>query len=405
MNQPSLRIGLGIATAVIVPSTLIRWFTPHERLGLGLGCAPFGWQIVMIVHMVASLPIGVVTSAGLARSRSPERRWALRVVYILLGLAGVSAVVLWGGSMAGALESWKAGFLARDFVRTIIAHLLVLPWLIVAALRDGPEPRIPASPAAIFVTATLAFLPPLVYTNQIVENRLIDVNVNLSSGRLLKAKSSLMGLSDLGSSGQVGGTSPTQALRGLEGKLARLERDAIRDLPASAAPSTRLQRAFLLIQLERLDEAEAILRSLSETSSDALLLLGAVYRDQARWSESERAYRQALASLLPGSIRDRDSQERSATAYDGLAEAARSGGHPEIAEQAYQEARRRLPALAGYWALQLGRHYLSGGRPLDAIAQLRQAARLEPTLEARVRPLILQAQVRTPACLLRSPYR
>ena len=161
----------------------------------------------------------------------------------------------------------------------------------------------------------------------------------------------------------------------------------------------------MLIQLERLDEAESLLRSLSEPSPDALLLLGAVYRDQARWSDSKRVYRQALTSLLPGAVRDRGSQERSATAYDGLAEAARSGGRPEVAEQVYLEARRRLPARAGYFVFQLGRHYLSGGRPSDAITQLRQAVRLDPTLESQIRPLILQAQVRTPACLLRSPYR
>ena len=405
MNPPSMRIGLGMASAVIMPALLMHSFAPIERLHLGLTCAPFGWPIVMIVHMVASLPIGVVTSVGLVRPSNRVRRRTLMAVSILVGLAGVSAVLFWGESTAKVLEGWKAGFLARDIARAIIAYLLVLPWLIVDSLRQGPDPRITATPAAFLAGAMIALLPPLVYAKQMIESRSIELNANLRTGRLLKAKAILVGLSDLGAWRDAGAASPTQTLRELEGTLVRMEREVNRDLPAPAAPSKRLERAFLLIQLERLEEAEPILRSLSETTTDALLLLGAIYRDQARWSESERVYRQAVASIRTGAVRDRSDQERLTTAYDGLAEAARSGGRPEVAEQTYQEARRRLPARAGYFAFQLGRHYLSGGRPSDALTQLRQAVGLDPTLEAQVRPLILQAQVSTPACLLRSASR
>ena len=178
-----------------------------------------------------------------------------------------------------------------------------------------------------------------------------------------------------------------------------------RPLPPAASPTARLERAFRLIQLDRLDQAEPILRSLAGTSPDAPLLLGAVYRDQGRWSDSERAYRQALAALLPAAAGDRGAQERIATAYDGLAEAARSGGRPELAEQAYRQARLDLPARAGYFTFQLGRHHLDGGRPRDAITLLRQAERLDPTLGPQVRPLLRQVELTTPACLLRSPDR
>jgi|GEM_PF-2015040 len=405
MNQPSRWIGLGIVSALLVPTLLTHAFAPEERLRLGLTCAPFGWQIVMIVHLVASLPIGLVTSASLVQARRREGRWISDAAWALIGLTEISAVVLFGENVAAAFEWSNAGFLARDLARTVVVFLLVLPWLIVATRWDRFRPRIPVSRAAFLVAAMLALLPPLVYTSQLTEKRAIDLKAHLSTGRLLKAKSTLVGLRELGGRQTVGGIPLTQALRGLRATIDRTERNASRKLPTSASASLKLERAFLLIQLDRLEEAEPLLRSLGETMPEALLLLGAVYREQSRWADAERAYRQVLASSLAGAVRDRGLQERSTTAYEGWAEAARSGGQPEVAERAYLEAQRRLPAKAGYFAFQLGRHYLAGGRPSKAVEQLRQAARLDPTLEAQVRSLILEARVKTPACLLGSPYR
>ena len=405
MNPTSRWIGPGIVSALLVPAILTHAFTPDDRSGLGLTCAPFGWQVVMIVHLVASLPIGLVTSAALVRSSRRQGRWAASVAWALVGLAGISAIVLLGEHVATAFEWSRSGLLARGIARSIFAYLLVLPWLIVAVRWDGPDVQIPNSWAAVLVGTTLAVLPPLVYEDRIVESRAIELADHVGTGRLLKARSALVGLRDLGGRRPGGVMSPAEALRGLEATLSRAALAAARELPATATPEARMERAFLLIQLDRLDEAESILLPLSETMPDATLLLAAVYRDRSRWSDSERAYRRALAWSLPGAARDRGSLDRSATAYEGLAEAARSGGRPEDAERAYQEARRRLPARAGYFAFQLGRHYLSGGRPADGIAQLRQAVHLDPTLEDRVRPLILQAKVRTPACLLRSVDR
>jgi Tetratricopeptide repeat len=405
MNQPSRWIGPGIAMALLVPTVLTHAFTPDERLRLGLTCAPFGWRVVLIVHLVASVPIGLVTSAAIIRLGRRDDRWISTAAWTLVGLAGTAAVLLWGENAAGAFDWSGLEFLVRDVVRTIFAYLMVLPWLIISAGWDGPDTRIPVSGAGILVGTTLAFLPPLVYENQLVKSRSIELEAHLSTGRLLKAKSALVGLRELGDQRPIAGATPAQALGKLEATLARLERDASRELPTSSAPASRMERAFLLIQLDRLGEAERILRSLSETLPDSLLLLGAVYRDQSRWSDSEKAYRRALASFLPNAAKDHGARESSLTAYEGLAEAARSSGRPEVAERAYQEARRRLPLMAGYFNFQLGRHYLGGGRPAEAIALLRKAVRLDPTLEAQVRPLILQAQVRTPACLLRSFYR
>ena len=405
MNPASRSIVPGIGLALLMPTILIQAFTPDGRLGIGLTCAPFGWPIVMIVHLIASLPIGLVTSAALGRTRRHPARWISMTSWTMVGLAGISALVFRGEDVASALARWDAGFVVRDVVRTVLAFLLVLPWLVVADRPTGPDPRIPHRPAAILVAATLAFLPPIVYANQFAENRSTDLKTQLGAGRLVKARSTLIGLSELGNRPLVDGKSPAQILRRLDTEIARMERDASHPLPPTASPQARLERAFLLIQLDRLDESEPILRSLAEIVPDALLLLGAVYRDQTHWSDSERAYRRALDSLLPGAARDLGMQERCATAYEGIAEASRSAGRPEDAEKAYQEARRRLPAKAGYFAFQLGRHYLSGGRPSEGIAQLRQAVQRDPTLESQVRPLILQAQTKTPACLLRSPDR
>ena len=400
MNPPSSRIALVLATGVIAPTLLMGWLVPPGRLDLGLGCAPFGWRTLLIVHLVASLPIGVMASAGLVRAVGLGSWWARVGACILLGFLGAFAVASLGDGVVKALEWPGAGFVARGIVRTVVACSLTLPWLVGATLCAGPDPRIPASPAALLVGATLAFLPPSAYAGQLAENRSHDLNSNLGSGRLLKAMASLVVLLELGDKRTVAGALPTRALRGLEESLARLRRDVTFDLPPSATPAQMLGRAFQLIQLERLDEAESMLRPLAETSLDALLLLGAIDRDRARWSDAETSYRRALALPHPETTRDDDFRGRLATAYDGLAEAARSGGNPKVAEQAYREAGVRLPEMAGYFSFQSGRHHLDGGRPWEAIARLQQAVRLDPSLEAKVRPFLLQARVRTPGCIL-----
>ncbi len=76
--------------------------------------------------------------------------------------------------------------------------------------------------------------------------------------------------------------------------LDRLQAEARRGLSEGATTRGRLDRAFQFVQLDRIDDADQLLRPLVEVDPDAALLLAALDRDRGRWADCERAYRRQL---------------------------------------------------------------------------------------------------------------
>jgi len=396
MSRTSRWIGPALAWAVVAPAVSLHQFTPEDRTGPGLTAIPFGWRIVMIVHLVASLPFGVISSTAIVRSGRPVGERFGVTAWASAGIAAIAAVMSFGENAASIFD----GFLARSVFRTIVAFMLTWPWLMALSCCGGADHRVPISALAFAVALVVAFVPPFVYAVRLAESRSVDLESHLSTGRLVKARSDLVGLRALGFQRGNGESTSFEALQMLDRKIALMNQVVSATLPASTNPSARLQRAYLLIRLERLEEAEPILRSLAHDLPDAMLLLGAIQRDQSRWSDAELVYREAVARLLARTSRDPGIQERLITAYEGWADAARSGSRPEVSEAVYREALGHLPRHVGYFSLRLGRHYLSGGRHFEAIHWLEQAVRRDPTLEPQVGLLLREARTRTPACLI-----
>ena len=157
-----------------------------------------------------------------------------------------------------------------------------------------------------------------------------------------------------------------------------------------------------MTQLGRLAATEILLKPLADRGdTEAILLLAAVCRDQMRWADCERLYRQVLGISRPRIGTSATAVARCATAYDGLADALGGSGRFKDAGNVLLEARAMLPSRSAHYAFRLGRHDLDTGRPVSALVWFDEAVRRDPSIKSQVQPLIHQVRVRTPACVLR----
>jgi hypothetical protein len=178
-------------------------------------------------------------------------------------------------------------------------------------------------------------------------------------------------------------------------------------LPANADDQQKfdvvLARGQALYLLEKHDAAARALRVLLPDSPRATLLLAVILAEQQQWRESDAWYERTLTMLDARALDDammNDAARRQA--YDGLAWNGRKDGRPADAESAYRRAIAAMPSAQGYFHLQLGRHFMNGGRPADALPELELAAQDE-SYHQRSRHLIRELQTSTPACAFFSP--
>jgi tetratricopeptide (TPR) repeat protein len=318
--------------------------------------------------------------------------------------AGIAAAVSPGlGDVAARSEFGPVPLL---LLRSVLAFLLVLPWCVAAlgsspAIKEGTKGGLPhPSRVALCVGLGLAVLPCGMYAQAVTAARTREAADLIKQGRLFRAEGVVTGLCELGSERLVGDRSPAQARQWLADSLRGLRGDAEEPLPASASPDARLERAALLVKLERLDEAAAVLKPVVPGNDAATLMLAAVYSNQRRWAESDALYAATLERFLSQARTDRAARDKCRAAFDGLAENARQGRRPADAEAALNRGLRELPADAAHYHFLLGRHYQDAGRFGLALDHLRTAARLDPAGVGKpADALIRQIRTATPGCL------
>ena len=161
-----------------------------------------------------------------------------------------------------------------------------------------------------------------------------------------------------------------------------------------------------MIQLDRSEDAAALLQPLVPDNNTATLLLATVYRDQEKWSDSDSLYTLALEKLLPLAKTDAAARSGCMTALEGMAFSARVERRPADAERVLKRGLESLPAEAAYFHFHLGRHYADGGRPAAAVEHLHTAVALDPV---KFGPLadnqFRHIRTHTPGCLLGELYQ
>ncbi len=379
-------LALAMISAVVLPSFLAFVLAEPERRSAGLVTAPFGSATLWASQLVCALPLGLCLGGRIARVQVPALVW-LAFATVL----SFSAVLI-APELAAMLSGFQLGPVIRDVCRSSIALGLVAPWL-AGAYRSCSVVVVNARPLTLCASVVVAVVPPAAYADQLTLTKIAEATGHLETGRLIRAHGPLELLVDLGTRRSVVGGAPADVLRRTRREVRRL-----RTIVASSK-GARLDRAFQLVQLDRLEEAQEALSPIVEGDVDTTLLLSAIARDRGNWALAEREYRRALDQIgrFPGDA------ERATTAYDGLAESMQRLGHWGEAASLFAEAVAAVPERRAYFLVQLGRLESERGRPASALARFEEAIRLDPALRSRVAPLVRQVRSRSPACLLPFP--
>lgn len=360
-----LLLTLAMFLAVAGPAAILHFAAPDDRLRAGLTAPGFAWPRVYVAHLLAAIPIGFVIPLG-ASFRGA----------VVAAVAGTVITLIVAPAVADTLDLVEAGFVARLVTRTTVASALVAPWM--HATRVAWHIGNPCSRFGRIAAMLLAAFPPAVFANRVIEAHQANFDQFHGTGRLVRARWELAGLVELGSRQRVGDDSPVEALGHLDLLISSL---------AQRPPKATPDYAFVLVSLDRLDEAATLLEKLDTSTSRPLL--GAVYRANGRWAEAEALYRQVLAA----------SPDR--LAYEGLAEALVKLRRPAEAEATLREAIQELPGDAAHFHFRLGEHYANGGRPARAMSEFAESVSLDPTLRPQVEPHERRLRTATPGCLLR----
>lgn len=404
MKRSDLRLVFGCVAAVVVPAAVLHFTAPEERLTTGLTAAPFGWPRVLVAHLVTALPLGLIAAKWLRSS--PTVNEAAPVLWVALGAGGAGLATAVCPALGEAVGSGEFGTVPLLALRAAVAFVLVLPWCVWATAAPEPGAKSLVGPGVLFgLGAAVAVVPCGLYADAVVAARTEQAADLIRRERVVRTDAVLTGLIELGADRSVGKKSPGEARKEYAAVIPRLKQAGNRTLSATAPPAVRLDRALLMIQLDRLDEAAELLRPFAERDDTAALLLATVYRDQERWAASDELYSRVLDAQLPRAATVLSAAGASLTAIEGLAFNARADGRPTDAEWVLKRGLKSLPERAAHFHFLLGQHYHDGGRTGPAVEHLREAARLDPANHAEpAAKLIRQIRVATPACLtLRSP--
>lgn len=397
MTRAELRFVCGLVCAVAVPAAVLHALVPDDaRRAAGLTAAPFAWPRVLVAHLVAALPLGLIAARPLRAAAHahdvPPGAWLVCAAAVLGG------VVLVSPGLADALSGGAFGEVPLLVLRALVALALVVPWC--AWAGDKPDRALPRAGVAVAVACGLALVPPALYARAATTARAASATEWLASGRLVKAERALAGLCELGSAREVAGKPPGEVRRALVRELDRVESAARVPLPPTAPPLARFARAEVLLRLDRLDEAAALLEPLAPGSPNAQMLLATVDRDRGHFAASAAGYEAVLARAVPDAAAFPKARETARLAFEGLAFVARADERPADAEAALLRALDALPANAAHFHFLLGRHYHDGGRPVRALEHLRRATELDPLYAARAADLERAIRTGTPACVL-----
>ena len=404
-SLPPLARAFGYVAAAAAAWLVVRGATAlpgTEALAL------FGWQRVVVVHVLLTLPV----AAWLAAVMPPRIAVTLRPRVSLLSTlaAGAIAIVLWNvlPTVAVVLEANGAGFATRVLVRfalclTIELPLCVTTELLLAAPAIAVRGRRLWSRSGIgwgVVTALAALALPAAYAGELCRRQTALAADLLQRQQPVLAGAIATRLCALGSSYPLADMTPAAARHHLDDRIASLE-ESVRAASGDALDVPRsIERARALAMLDRGEQACQILAPLAETDTAAALLLAAILQHRQRWPESTARYR-AVADALKESPPSTIATAGRVRALDGIAFNARETGQYAEAEAVYLQGLAEIPAAAAHFHFQLGRHYQLGGMPFRAAAHVREAATLAPqTYAQQAQQIFKQLSTETPGCVL-----
>jgi hypothetical protein len=360
--------------------------------------APFAWRQILIAHIASAVPLGLVI-AGSSRLRRPSAwQWGF------IGLAVLAIAMAAFPAISSVTVDAAFGQEPQLLLRSLLATVLVLPWCF-AAINLSPTPTSERSATALVAGIGLAVVPCGLYAESVMAGRSKEADDLLAQRRLVRADRVLVGLSELGSDRPVRNTAPADLRKRLASRVSALRQQADAPLPESIAAEPRIDRAIMLVELERLDDAAAVLSPLVPGDDTASEMLAAIYRDQKRWRQSDAVYAHILANSLPHAEMDPSARTRCRTAVEALVNNAEADGRSSDAEAVLQLALENAPSDGAHYHFLFGRHHQAAGRFALAQQHLREAVRLDSANYGKpADELFGHLRTSTPGCFAGSPW-
>lgn len=380
-----------VVLAVLVPFAVLWTATPTDERAAGLIASPFGRPPILAAHLLTALPLSFLLAGVLHRSTRAGHRAVEIAMCLALTVAIAWASRTWGHEIARSLGRGEDTFAIRVAMRTAWCVLLQTPWLLLGCCLSGCPESVLRLPGwlTVLLAVVVAVGLPAVYTQALLEAQRQHVAELMARGRWLRAQQQSAGLDDW--------TPPASLNR----TVTELTAVVARPLPTNATPKGILSRAQQLAALDRLDEAQQLVRPLADVDPDAGLLLAAIAQDRQQWTESTNRYRAVLDQLATLPTTDAVKLQR-VEAYDGLSFNAREQRDFATAIAVYREALANVEGAEAYYHFQLGRQLQQAGRPDAALEHLETAIRLQPQGYAeQAEPLIQDIRTHTLGCFLR----
>ncbi len=368
------------------------------RLVLELAASPFGWNRVIVIQVLATLPLAWFTAAILASLLPRVVAGGTTGAWIACGLALAAATVLWGASVGTALDGRSAGFAARLVVRSCWPLVLQIPWCVAghaqAPIDSMRRMRGGSKTVLVLLALFLGVAAPATYLDRLMGRQTAEAAEMMRSSRIDRSVSTLTWLADIGSQRLVEFSDPSTATAArlspvearvlLSRTVARLA-NRIRSLENGPLnQDERMELASHFASIGQADKACEILEPVASESMRAAMLMAKCLQEDQHWEQSTEWLHTALSLAQeespPDTVNEKVLVELQAEAYDLLAYNARELQNYERAEQYYHEALSRLPSKKGHFHAQLGKHYKLGGRSFKAAQHQRTAHEIAPDI-------------------------
>lgn len=369
--------------------------------------SPFGWNRVVVVHGVSSLPLAFVVAGLLCRARLSSDAKPVAVLLASVWIVLAVVITVFGGVfIAHLLNVSEAGFTVRMAVRSVWTLVLETPcfWLVLLLVRPIRMPRRAFGHLMIWSVAVVLLIP-FGFVVTLNKKQTDLAKVSWQTFRIDKAVEKVDRLCAVGSMAgfgvqespetrEVSDTSEVTARQAQAAlmKNASLLIEGVQSLrKQELTEENRLTLSRYLRSLGELEEAVTLLEPIADRMPEAAVMLGRVFQAKNEWAASSKWFQSAVDQLLAadrpeGSRMPDESIPLFHQAYDCLAQNAREMLRYDDAERYYLAAIEQIPSDAAYFHYQLVRHYDLSGRIRNSLLHHQLAHELAPARYASPPP-------------------
>ena len=393
MMRPLPLIAGSVLSAAVAIACLILAFADGRIV------SPFGWDRVVVVHVMSSLPLAFVTAGLLCRTRLSMEWKPFAILIAVAWLVVITLITIFGGVfVAHVLDVSDAGFTVRVAARIAWTLALEVPcfWVVLLLVRPVRMPRRTFVHLAAW-SVGVVILVPFGFIMTLTSKQTDLAKASWKAFRVDKAIEKVDRLCAVGSMASFGvqedGSTESQSeasevtARQAQTSLMKNATMLVEAVKLTEklemTAENRLALSKCLRSLGELDEAATLLEPIADQTPEAAMLLARVFQAKNDWAASSKWFQVAVDKTLAENQGDTTSLPTPTIqllrqAYDYLSQNAHRMQQYDAAKQYYIEAIEHVPTHAAYFHYQLARHYDLAGRLSASLTHHQLAHDLAP---------------------------